>query len=77
MSDRIITAAEAAELVHDGDTVTTSGFVGIGVPDALLDAIGDRFAADAHPRDLTVLFAAGQGDGKERGLNRLAESGKG
>lgn len=72
---KLIAAADIAALVHDGDTITTSGFVGIGVPDALLKALGDRFAETGHPRDLSLIFAGGQGDGKEQGLNRLAHKG--
>lgn len=73
--DKLRTAAEAAALVQTGDTIATSGFVGIGTPDGLLDALAHRFRDTGDPRDLTLLFAAGQGDGKERGLNRLAEPG--
>ena len=67
--------AEAASLVRSGDTIATSGFVGIGTPDALLQGIADRFDACGEPRDLTLVFAAGQGDGKHQGLNRLAAPG--
>jgi hypothetical protein len=38
MKRKVISAADAAALVNDGDTLTTSGFVGIGVPDELLAA---------------------------------------
>lgn len=75
MRNKIVSAADAAALVKDGDTVTTSGFVGIGVPDALLAAIETRFLETGHPRDLSLFFAAGQGDGKDRGLNRLGHEG--
>ena len=75
MPKKIVSLEDAAALVHSGDTITTSGFVGIGVPDALLKAIGDRFKKHSEPDGLTLLFAAGQGDGKERGLNRLAPKG--
>ena len=75
MANKIVPARDAAALIHSGDTVTTSGFVGAGVPDGLLKALGDRFADEGHPRDLTLLFAAGQGDGKGRGLDRLAAPG--
>ncbi|HEX6659870.1 MAG TPA: CoA-transferase, partial [Ilumatobacter sp.] len=75
MRHKTITAAEAAALVRSGDTLATSGFVGIGTPDELLAALAERFAADGEPRGLTLVFAAGQGDGKDRGLNRLGAEG--
>lgn len=75
MKDKILSAADAAALVRSGDTITTSGFVGIGVPEALLGALEQRFIATAAPRDLTLFFAAGQGDGKDRGLNHLGHPG--
>ncbi len=65
----------AMELVNSGDTIATSGFVGCGTPDALLDGLARRFHESGDPAGLTLLFAAGQGDGGERGLNRLAEPG--
>lgn len=74
-ASKVVSPAEAAALIKDGDTITTSGFVGIGVPDELLAAVEDRFVATGHPRDLSLVFAAGQGDGKERGLNRLGHEG--
>lgn len=75
MKNKIVSADAAAALIGNGDTVSTSGFVGIGVPEALLKALAERFLAGGEPRNLTLLFAAGQGDGKERGLNRLAHDG--
>ena len=73
--NKVVPLADAAALVRDGDTICTSGFVGIGVPDALLSGIERRFLATGAPRDLTLVFAAGQGDGKEQGLNRLGHEG--
>ncbi len=75
MKQKVVSASDAAALVHDGDTITTSGFVGIGVPDELLAAVEARFLDTGHPRDLSLVFAAGQGDGKTRGLNRLGHEG--
>lgn len=62
-------------MVLDGDTLAVGGFVGIAVPEALLIALAERFDRTAEPRDLTLVFAAGQGDGETRGLNRLAREG--
>lgn len=75
MQNKLVSPRDAAALIHSGDTVTTSGFVGAGVPDALLKALADRYDAESHPRELTLLFAAGQGDGKTQGLNRLSAPG--
>ncbi|MBF0333751.1 MAG: acyl CoA:acetate/3-ketoacid CoA transferase [Alphaproteobacteria bacterium] len=73
--DKIVGAAEAVALIRDGDTLCNSGFVGNGTPDELLAALAARHEACGSPKGLTLLFAAGQGDGKERGLNRLAGDG--
>lgn len=72
---KLLSAQQAAELINDGDTVATGGFVGIGVPEALLSAIHARFDQTQHPQRLTLVYAAGQGDGKTRGLNHLAYKG--
>src|SRR3954463_5971423 len=75
MRNKIVTAAEAVAVIQTGDALCTSGFVGIGVPDELLIALERRFLDTGEPRDLTLLFAAGQGDGKDRGLNALGHDG--
>ena len=71
MKNKIVSADEAVALVRSGDTVAFSGFVGIGTPEALIDALQRRFAGTGHPRDLSLVFAAAPGDGNDRGLNRL------
>jgi propionate CoA-transferase len=73
--DKVMTPQAAAALVADGDTLATGGFVGIGVPEELLVALEERFVERGGPRGLTLLYAAGQGDGGSRGLNHLAYAG--
>ena len=73
--NKVVSLAEAVALVRSGDTICTSGFVGIGTPDDLLAGLERRFLETGEPRNLTLLFAAGQGDGKEQGLNRLGHDG--
>jgi propionate CoA-transferase len=75
MRNKIVSSAEAAAIIRTGDTVSISGFVGIGTPDELLIAIEQRFLETREPAGLTLVFAAAPGDGKDRGLNRLAHEG--
>src|SRR6478735_5529543 len=75
LKNKIVSADEALAVVRDGDTVAFSGFVGIGTPDELILALVRRFETTGAPKDLTLMFAAAPGDGKERGLNRLAHKG--
>jgi len=75
LQNKIITADEAIAVIQDGDTIMISGFVGIGVPDELILALERRFLGSGHPANLTLLFAAAPGDGRELGINRLAHEG--
>src|SRR5215471_6580547 len=80
---KIITAEEAVRLIRDGDTIATGGFVGIGFAEEIAVALEALHLAPADPklpkigkpRNLTLVYAAGQGDGKERGLNHLGHEG--
>lgn len=75
MAVQIKSAQQAAELVKDGDHLVLGGFVGAVVPEALSSALGERFEKTGHPRGLSIYFAAGQGDGKERANNHLGHEG--
>lgn len=72
---KLLSAQEAVALLRCGDTVATGGFVGIGFPELLAVALRERFDKEQKPSGLTLVYAAGQGDGKSRGLNHLAHPG--
>jgi propionate CoA-transferase len=72
---KITSAAQAVACIRDGDTVATGGFVGIGFAENVAIALEKRFLQTQGPKDLTLVYAAGQGDGKTRGLNHLGHVG--
>jgi propionate CoA-transferase len=72
---KLVSAAEAVELIVDGDTVVTGGFVGSGFAEGLAVALEERYLRESAPHDLTLVYAAGQGDGAHRGLNHFAHAG--
>jgi propionate CoA-transferase len=72
---KVISASAAAALVQSGQTLATCGFVGIGFPENLAVALEAHYNDTGLPRDLTLVFGAGQGDGQDRGLNHLAPPG--
>jgi propionate CoA-transferase len=71
---KVITPAEAAALIRDGDSVYVGGSGGgHAVPEALIDALRDRFAATAAPRGLTLISTVSIGDWESTGFNKLAD----
>ena len=79
---KILSAAEAVRLIRPGDTVATAGFVGTGFAEGVAVALEQLFLSEprdvppaGRPRDLTLVYAAGQGDGRTRGLNHLGHEG--
>lgn len=72
---KIVSAAQAVDVLRDGDTIATDGFVGTGFAEEIALALEERFLKTGGPKNLTLLYAAGQGDGKTKGLNHLAYEG--
>lgn len=75
MRVKIATAEEAVKSITSNSTVATAGFVGNAVPEELEIALEKRFQESGEPKNLTLVYAAGQGDGKDRGLNHLGHEG--
>lgn len=77
---KVVPALDAVRLIKSGDTIATGGFVGIGFPEAVAIALENLYldplvSADSKPTGLTLVYAAGQGDGRERGLNHFGHTG--
>lgn len=72
----VISPQEAALLIPDGVVVSVSSSSGLGCPDAVLKAIGERFVATGRPRDLTTLHPIAAGDMYGiGGMDHLAQPG--
>ena len=72
---KVITAEEAANLVEDGQTVASSGFVGSACAESLTKALEKRFLETGSPRNLTYFYAAAQGNRDGRGADHFAHKG--
>lgn len=75
MKSKIMSASEAVALIKNGDTLATGGFVGNCHPEELSLALEKRFLDEGKPEGIKLVYAAGQGDGKSRGLNHLGHEG--
>lgn len=73
---KVMSAKEAVQtLIRSGDTVAFGGFLGAAHPEEVTKTIQEEYLQHGQPKDLTVLFAAAQGDAAEKGLNHLGEDG--
>src|SRR5215216_2842117 len=58
----VLTGTEAARLIADSDVITVSSSSALGCPDAVLEAIGRRYAETGSPANLTALHPIAAGD---------------
>src|SRR6266850_5343461 len=73
---KVISAERAASLIKSGDVVTVSSSSGLGCPDKVLQAIGERFVREGQPRDLTTLHPIAAGDMYGiKGIDHIARTG--
>ena len=73
---QFLSSAQAAVLIPSGATVTVSSSSGLGCPDTLLRAIGERFTQMGEPRALTVIHPIAAGDMYGiAGIEHLAQPG--
>lgn len=74
---KIITAAEAADLIRDGMTLGVSGFGAFASPDCVMEAMSRKFKEQNTPRDLTIVSGVAPGDFVEDGcgLSKIRDEG--
>jgi len=73
---RFLTSREAVASIPDEATVASVGVIGWITPDAVLKALGERFAQSGSPRNLTFYFPCGTGDAQSiKGMDHVAKEG--
>ncbi|NFN50160.1 acyl CoA:acetate/3-ketoacid CoA transferase [Clostridium botulinum] len=72
---KVLTGEEAVKLINDEDILATGGFVGSCAPETLNKSLEKRFIETGHPKNITLVHAAGQGDGKGKGSDHYAHEG--
>ncbi|MHA1553207.1 MAG: CoA-transferase, partial [Alphaproteobacteria bacterium] len=73
---KIRSAAEAAARIPNGAVVVVSSSSGLGCPDAVLAAIGERHEREAQPNGLTMVHPIAAGDlFGTKGIDHLARPG--
>lgn len=76
MKNKVIRPEEAVAMIKDGQTIATNGIGGIAFPDLIVDALDKAYQANGSPKNLTLVFAAGQAPFEVRALvNQLAHEG--
>ena len=71
----VITADQAAAMIPDNCTVTSSGFVASCMAEALTKAVEKRFLETGSPKNLTLVYAAAQGNRDGSGADHFAHEG--
>lgn len=72
---KVKSISEVLKMIQSDMTVASGGFVGFGHPEEITSNLEKLFLETGEPRDLTVVYAAGQGDGRGKGANHFAHEG--
>ncbi len=75
MKSKVISKEQSIDLIKDGATVAVGGFIGCGHPEEITLEIEKRYLEKQSPKNLTLVYAAGQGDSADKGLNHFGHEG--
>lgn len=73
---KLVSASDAVSRIQDDAIVTVSSSSALGCPDLVLKAMGERFQAEGHPRNITTMHPIAAGDMYGvKGMEYLAQDG--
>ena len=76
MRSKVVSFDAAARLVPDGAVIAASSSSGLACPERMLAAVGERFAREGRPRDLTFFLPIAAGDMYGiKGIDHVARKG--
>ena len=76
MKNKVITARQAVEHIRNNDVVSISSSSGLGCPDKVLKALGERFDEVGLPTNITTLNPIAAGDMYGiKGIDHIAKPG--
>ncbi|MDZ5034698.1 CoA-transferase, partial [Clostridium perfringens] len=75
MKSKIISLEDSIKIIKNSSVVAVGGFIGSGHAEAITAEIEKSFLKYGTPNDLTLIYAAGQGDSKDKGLNHFGHKG--
>ncbi len=68
---KIVSVDDTVRVIRDGDTVALDGFLGACVAEELIVGLTNRFRETGEPKNLTLIYASGIGDGKDRRVKTI------
>jgi propionate CoA-transferase len=73
---KFVTAPEVVQYIKTGDTLGSSGFIGMGHAEEITYELEKRFLSTGEPHSLTVTWGSSQSDTRNMvGCNRFAHEG--
>jgi propionate CoA-transferase len=72
---KVVSAVEAVKMIPDRACVGVTGFAGAAHAEEVTSAIEAQFLERGHPRNLTLFYCAGIGDGKGKGTGHFGHEG--
>ena len=74
--NKVVAVSDAVSRINDGAVISVSSSSTLGCPDAVLQAIGDRFTQEGHPQNITSLHPIAAGDVYGvKGMDHIAKDG--
>ena len=75
MKNKVMSAQQAVSLIRDGDVVAQAGFIGSSLAETVNKEVEKQFLETGHPRELTLIFGAGQGSKEGHGCEHFSHEG--